>query len=172
MLTQNQEKYLNTIPPDKKVIVSPYSPESKSIALQIISKINSEFPALEVSWIGASALGISGQNDLDLNILSKPEEYGDYLPKLKEIFGVPVKETEKLVKWQWNDKGYEIELYLTDKNSEALQEQIKLFNILKSNPDLLKEYESIKEAAASRTFREYMKAKYEFFNRVMQEYVL
>jgi len=38
---------------------------------------------------------------------------------------------------------------------------------LKNNPDLLKEYETIKEKAKDLNYKEYQRAKYEFYNRIL-----
>ena len=167
MLTPNQEKYLQTIPADKKVVFKPYSSRIQEIAHKIIAKINSAVPELQIAWIGASALGISGQDDIDLNILSTQSEYHHYLPKLKQMFDIPVKENSALVKWEFNRDGYDVELYLTDRDSEGLKEQVKIFEMLRDNPLLLREYEQMKQAASSLPFREYMRRKYEFFNKVL-----
>lgn len=48
-----------------------------------------------------------------------------------------------------------------------MKEQIELFHIFKEKPDLLKEYEQIKLASNGIAFREYMRRKYEFFNKVL-----
>jgi len=169
MLTPNQEKYLQTIPEDKVIHIQPFNPKVQETAQEIISQIKSRLPDLEVFFGGASALGIAGQNDIDLNILSVPEEYDKHLPILKELFGEPAKRNPNLVEWEFKKNGFDIELYLTDRNSPAFQEQIKTFEILRDNPDYQKEYEQIKLSSDGLSFREYMRRKYEFFNRLIQD---
>ena len=63
--------------------------------------------------------------------------------------------------------NFDVELYLTDRNSPTLKEQIKTFEILRDNPKLQKEYEQIKLASNGLSFREYMRRKYEFFNKIL-----
>ncbi|TSC87289.1 MAG: Uncharacterized protein G01um101416_503 [Microgenomates group bacterium Gr01-1014_16] len=171
MLNQNQEKYLSTIPADKKVVIKPYDPKLKEIAETIIRSVHSIDPDLEVLFMGAAELGISGQGDLDLYILSKPSEFGKYISGLKDVFGEPVKEKDTYVAWELIRNEIPVELYLTDPGDEiyntSMKEQIDIFNILKSNPGLLKEYEDLKIRLNGQLFREYQRQKYEFYNRVL-----
>ncbi|MCL5091064.1 MAG: GrpB family protein [Patescibacteria group bacterium] len=166
MLTQNQEKYLLTIPEDKVVKIFPYNSKAKLVAEEIISKIKETFPELEILFIGAAALGISGQDDLDINILSTSENFDKQLPGLVKIFGEPIIKGTS-IKWSFEKEGYEVELYLTDKESVGFQEQLKVFDLLKNNVDLLKEYEELKSKANGVPFREYQRRKYEFYNRIL-----
>jgi len=167
MLTPNQEKYLQTIPTDKVTAIKPFDPKVQETAQAIIQQIKNESPNLEIFFGGASALGIAGQNDIDLNLLSTPEDYGKYIPTLTELFGQPAKTNPTLVKWEFNKDGFDIELYLTDKNSKELKRQIAVFDKLKTDLKLLKEYEQIKLASNGLPFREYMRRKYEFFNKIL-----
>jgi len=82
MITANQAKYLQTIPENKMASIKVFDPKVREAAELIIGLIKSELPDLEVFFGGASALGIAGQNDIDLNVLSVPEEYGKYQPAL------------------------------------------------------------------------------------------
>ena len=166
MLTPNQERYLLTIPKDKRVKIYPYNPKAKIIAEEIIKKIHEVFPQLEVVHIGAAALGIAGQSDLDINILSKAEDHDKYLPGLTGLFGEPaIKGTS--IKWEFQKGGFGVELYLTDKESPGFQEQLKVFNLLKNNPKLLKEYDELKKSCDGISFKEYQRRKYEFYNRIL-----
>jgi len=167
MLTENQKEYLLKIPADKTVKIFPYDPKISSIVQDIKDKIVNAGINLEVKFMGASALGISGQGDIDLYILCPEKDFQAYLPRLEEIFGPKVRGIT-IIKWQLEKDGHEIEIYLTDPNTPSMQEQIKVFEILKNDPLLLKEYESIKSSADGQSFREYMKRKYEFFNRILK----
>ncbi|OGD06817.1 hypothetical protein A3H89_04700 [Candidatus Amesbacteria bacterium RIFCSPLOWO2_02_FULL_48_11] len=66
-----------------------------------------------------------------------------------------------------------MELYLTDLGNEiyntSMKEQNDIFNILKTNPDILKEYEDLKISLNGQSFREYQRQKYKFYNRVLSQ---
>ncbi len=166
MLTSNQEKYLLTIPEDKVVKIIPFSPKSREITEEVIRQVHQVFPELEVLFIGAAALGIFGQNDLDINILCPTGDFDKYCPGLTKVFGEPaIKGTS--IKWSFARGEYEVELYLTDPESPSFKEQLRVFNLLKNNAELLKEYEELKKSSEGISFREYQKRKYEFYNRIL-----
>src|SRR5574340_47574 len=147
MLTSNQETYLQMIPEDKVAVIKPFDPKVKETAQSIIWQIKNKVPGSEIFFGGASALGIAGQNDIDLNLLATPEVCKKYLPSLVELFGQPAKTNPTLIKWEFQRNGFDVELYLADRNSPALQEQIKTYEILRDNPNYQKEYEQIKLAS-------------------------
>jgi GrpB protein len=167
VLTFNQEKYLLTIPADKVAVIKSFDPKARETAESIIGQIKNDAPNLEIFFGGASALGIAGQNDIDLNLMSSPKEYEKYIPVLNKLFGQPGKTSPDLIKWEFQKNSFDVELYLSDRLSPTLQEQIKTFETLRDNPALLKEYEQLKLASNGLPFREYMRRKYEFFNKIL-----
>src|SRR3989344_7193532 len=154
MLTENQEKYLLKISEDKKVKIVPYDPKAKEVVVDIKNKIAKGGIDLEVAHMGASALEISGQGDIDLYILCKEEDFNMYAPRLEKLFGLKVSGISSY-KWQLHINGFEIEMYLTDPKTPSMKEQIDVFEKLKNNKELLKEYELIKSSANNLSFREY-----------------
>ncbi len=169
MLNQDEENYLSKIDPNKKVSVNLFDSRAKEIGDNIVSKIKTEFPNLEVLFMGATALQIAGQNDVDIYALSSPKDFNKYLATLEKLFGEPKSIHETFIEWEFNESNYPIELYLTDPSSESMQRQIKVFNILKTNRDLLKEYENIKLRFDNKSFKDYQKAKYEFYNKILEK---
>ncbi len=167
MLLPGEIKYLQTIPVDKIVQIFPFDPKVSEAAEEIIFQIHKFFPGLEIIHMGASGLKISGQNDLDLYMLAPWQEFNKYLNKLIEIFGEPKSKKQDSVAWEFNRNGFPVELYLTDPSSEPMQAQISVYQILKNNPQLLKEYENLKQAMNGKDFREYQEKKYEFYHRIL-----
>jgi GrpB-like predicted nucleotidyltransferase (UPF0157 family) len=167
MLRTNEESYLQTIPEDKITNIQPFNPQSQVLAEGVIKEIRDVFPDLGVFFGGASALGIAGQNDVDLNLMSVPEEYPKYIPGLVKLFSEPAKSSPNLVKWEFARDEFEVELYLTDRNSPELQRHMRVYELLRDHSDYKKEYEQIKIACNGLPFREYMRRKYEFFNKIL-----
>lgn len=71
------------------------------------------------------------------------------------------------IKWEFVRHGFDVELYLTDENSPKLQEQIRVFEILSQSKELRDEYERTKLPLGPIDFKEYMRKKYEFFNKIL-----
>ena len=163
MLTKDEKDYLAKIPTSKKVPVQSFSSKAKKTGNLIISKIKKKLPELDILFIGATALGIAGQNDIDIYVLSNPKDFSKYLPVIKKLFGKPKNIHKAFVEWEFTENGYPIELYLT----EPPERQIKVYKILKSNKKLLKEYEDLKLKFEGKRSRDYQKVKYEFYNKIL-----
>jgi GrpB-like predicted nucleotidyltransferase (UPF0157 family) len=167
MLLPDEQKYLQTIPEDKIVKISPFDPKITETAEEIIRQIHEVFPDLEIIHMGASGLKISGQNDIDLYMLSPWQEFTKYLEGLIKILGQPKSQRQDSVAWEFVKNGFEVQIYLTDPSSEPMQRQVGVFNKLKENPKLLKKYEQLKQEMDGKSFREYQVRKYEFYHKIL-----
>lgn len=167
-LTEAQAKYLTTIPEDKRIVIHEFDPAVRAASDKVVAKIKAVKPDWNVWPMGSSELGIAGQNDIDINIPTRTDQYQDYLPTLKELFGSPRQEEKLPMKWEFQQDGFDVELYLTDAHSEAFKEHLDTFWILKEHPGLTKRYEELKKSANGESFREYMRRKYEFFNEISE----
>ncbi len=167
MLTKEEKDYLSKINPNKKVSIYPFDPKGKALGETIVKQIKNHFPNLEVLFMGSVALGISGQKDIDIYALAYPKDFGKYLPIFEKLFGKVDKQwkyvKKTFVEWKFKKDGYEIEIYLT----EPPERQIRVYEILKSNKELLKEYQKLKLEFNGKSFRDYQKAKYEFYNKIL-----
>jgi len=166
MVKESQEKYLSSLPDGRIVVVKPFDPKVKEVANRIINQLKTALPELKIHFGGAAALGIAGQNDIDINILTTPEEYDRHSPIIETIFGEP-KIHGTSIKWEFVKDGFDVELYLTDKNLPSLQDQIRVFEILSQNKTLRDQYEQIKMPYGPIDFKEYMRKKYAFFNKIL-----
>lgn len=167
MLTPDEIDYLKKIPEDKIVKIYPYDPKTSEIAQEIIKTIKQTYPNLVVEHMGASALKISGQNDLDIFAFSDPKDFGKYLPGLTKLFREPLHKHETFCEWKFKKDGFDVEFYLTARDSKTMQRQIETFENLKNNPDLLKEYEQLKLSMNGKSFKEYQEKKYEFYHKIL-----
>jgi len=164
MLTKDEESYLKKIPASKRVIIKPFDPKSKKVGQTINAKIKKALPKSKILFMGATALGIAGQNDIDIYVLSERKDFDKYLTTLENFFGKPKNIHRTFIEWGFKEDGYSVELYLT----EPPKRQIKVFQILKSDEKLLKEYEDLKLKFDGKSFRDYQKVKYEFYNRILR----
>lgn len=169
MLAWDEENFLKKIPKDKYVVIKPFDKKITQIADDIIKKTHRVLPNLEIKHMGASALGISGQGDIDIYIFSPPKDFKHYTPILIKLFGNPKNNNEDSIAWRFEVRGYEVELYLTDPNSKPMQRQIAIFEALQKNKSLRKEYERLKEKLNGKSFREYQIKKYEFYHKILNK---
>lgn len=137
MLTQDEENYLAKIDPTKKVSISAFDPEAKETGDLIVKRIKEKLPDAQILFMGATTLEIAGQNDIDIYVLSDSNDFDKYFPILQNLFGKPP------------------------------ERQIKVYEILKSNKELLKEYEELKLKFNGKSFKDYQRAKYEFYHKIL-----
>ncbi len=168
MLTKDQKNYLKKIPSDKKVKIYPFSNTATKTAEKIIGSVKEIYPNLEINQMGASALGISGQKELDVYAYSNPSDFNKYLPGLIRLLGKPLNRHNTFVEWKSNKNGFEVEFYLTAPDSETMKQQIMVFEILRANKRLLKEYQELKSRMNGESLRKYQKKKYEFYNKILK----
>ena len=133
MITKNEENYLKKISASKKVYVKPFDQKAKKTGGLIIKKIKRVFPNLKILFMGATALEIAGQNDIDIYVLSNPKDFNKYLPSLKKLFGKPKNTHKDFIEWKFIRDNHPIELYLTNPDSPSMLRQIDVFEILKSD---------------------------------------
>lgn len=167
MLSQDEENYLLKIPEDKVVEIKLFDARGKQVADSIIDQLKNKHPELNVIHMGASGLGISGQGDLDIYALVPESEIQKYVPSFIGLFGQPKVNKPNSVKWEFVMEGYPVELYITDQDSEPMRRQIRVFEILKNNAHLLREYELLKLEMNGKPLREYQRKKYEFYHRIL-----
>lgn len=164
MLTESQEQYMAGIPEDAKSDIKPWDSKAAEFARNLVVELE-KATGLEVFWGGSLALGILGQNDIDLTLFCEPQDFGKYLPKIVSILGQLKWELEDKILWRTTKDAYKVDAYLGSKNLEGVQNDLFFSNSLKNNPALLQEYISVKEQGLSA--REYYKRKNEFYNRVV-----
>src|SRR3989338_303407 len=139
MLTEGQIKYLATIPDDQKMVVKPFNPKGLDVANRIISDIKAVEPDLEVVCLGSLPLKIAGQEDIDINAFCIKEEQPKHLDNFIKLFGEPTRKGTNSIGWGFQKDGFSVDVWLTDPTTETTKAQVKVFNMLKDNPELLKE---------------------------------
>ena len=167
MLTEGQIKYLATIPDDQRMTVKPFNPKGLELVDRIIADIKSAEPDLEVVCLGSLPLKIAGQEDIDISVFCIKEEQPKHLDNFKKLFGEPTRKGTNSIGWDFQKEGFSVSVWLPDPTVETTRAQVKVFNMLKNNPELLKEYEEIKLSAKGLTYKEYQIRKYEFYNKIL-----
>mgnify|MGYP001594269824 CR=1 FL=1 len=170
MLTEAQVNYLNKLSKeiaDRSVQVYPWDKKGMDIADSIIREIKFVVPELEVIFIGSVPLKIAGQKDIDLSVLGLAQSFPEYQRKLGALFGQPDKLSKTAIGWHFLKDDYEVGVYLTDPVTSKIKEQVDIFNLLRNNVELLREYENLKLSSNGLSYREYQIKKYMFFNRVL-----
>src|SRR3989344_1156868 len=157
MLTEGQTKYLNKLPDDIKMTVKEFNPAGLVIADKIINEIKLIEPSLEVMLLGSLPLRIAGQEDIDISVFCEKIKQPEHVASFKKIFGEPTRQGTNSIGWDFVKAGFSVSVWLTDPNVETTKAQVKIFNILKNDPALLKQYERIKIESKNLSYKEYQR---------------
>ena len=166
MLTEDEEKFLLHFPVDKIVKIQPYDPKTTEIGQQIIDEVRRVLPDTEVVMIGSVAAKIAGQNDIDVYTLAPQTEQPELLPALKGLYGEPTHVGKNFYEWNFGREGFEVEFYLSEVD-DSMARQLKVTQILSSDPKVAKEFESIKWQYNGKLCLAYHRAKYEFYQKIL-----
>lgn len=118
---------------------------------------------------GASALGISGQDEIDIYVPVSSGDFDMYVEKMRRVFGDPGS-LYPLIRARFRVKGYKkhIDVFIINKEDKGWIDSEIFTNWLLSHPNTLEEYRKLKEGNAGLSTKEYYTRKTEFINRVLE----
>ena len=167
MLNESQEKYLASLPDGKMIDIKPFDAHAREIGNAIVDELQKALPYAFIQLSGSLAFGIGGQNDIDVLIFPTPEEFDSTRIVIEKMFGTPSRVT-KSVKWEFKREGFDVEIFMTDKDSYAGKEQAKIFEIVSQIKELRDEYEQTKLPYGPIDSKEYLRKMFEFFNKILK----
>src|SRR3989344_2957947 len=86
MLTREQENWISHLSKEKIVEVLPYNPKTKEVFTKAKEEIEVFLGKVEILHCGSTALGISGQGEVDLYVPIDENRFNAYLEKMIEHF--------------------------------------------------------------------------------------
>jgi flavin-dependent dehydrogenase/GrpB-like predicted nucleotidyltransferase (UPF0157 family) len=171
MLTPEQEKWISHLSDEDKVSVVPWDSACSRIFEKIKEKIQvNAGKDLEVFHRGASGLGISGQDEVDVYIPVSPNEFksleivfNGFLGEPKSIYPL------QRIRYTIRQDGKRVDIFIVNKEHSDWTNSIKFENYLRNNPDALESYRILKENGNGLTIREYYRRKVEFINSILSK---
>lgn len=153
---------------DKPVKITPFNPRAKIVAHKYIKKIESLLENFKVETLlrGSTAFGIAGKGEIEIGVYPKQEEWGEVIKTLKNHFGKVDNLEENYARFNDNFDGFETEVILL-KGHDAIIDK-KLTEYLINSPEVLKEYEKLKQKYAF-SKREYMIQKNNFLEGIVNK---
>ncbi|MBI3984214.1 GrpB family protein [Candidatus Microgenomates bacterium] len=137
------------------------------IAERLIAMLNDILPQAEIYHMGATALQIAGLNDIDIYIFCPSGKFRQSIGQLSRILGHPTKRGHK---WQWREDGYAVAVNLINPKNKIRQEKTRVYELIRNNHRLLKQYEMLKIAMNGQSYQAYLRAKFEFYNRILRDH--
>ncbi len=169
MLSKKQQGWLNHLSSKKKIIILPFDTNAEKIFFKIKNKIQDNLgKGTRVEHRGASSLGISGQDEIDVYVPVSPTKFNSYIPKMIKVFGEP-RSVYPLERIRFNEKinGKKIDLFLINEQHNDWINGCKFENYLKSHPKDLEKYKKLKEEMNGFTVKDYYTRKNGFINKIL-----
>lgn len=169
MITPAQQKWIDTLS-DRKVSIVPYDPKTDELFAVVREKIFAVLgPEALVDHGGASSLGISGQDEIDVSIVAEADKFDEYIPKLEKIFGPVRSRYADRARFEVKEDGKKIDLKIVDASHVNYLEGKKFEAYLRNHSKDLGNYRILKETADGVTVKEYYSRKTEFINTTLEK---
>ena len=167
MLTPEQEKWIGSLS-DRIIKIVPYDPRAEEFFNIVREKIFSVLGRdMGVEHGGSTMLGISGQDEVDISIVARKEDFAEYIPKLEPIFG-PVRSLyPDRARFEVREGDKKIDLKIVDSNHPNYLEGKVFEKYLRDHPEDLERYRILKEECDGKTVKEYQRRKTEFSNEIL-----
>lgn len=171
MLTQDQEKWIEHLSNEDKIKIVSFDPHCHEEFEKVKSLIQSKLGGnVKVEHRGASSLGISRQNEIDIYVPVPASLFNSFISKLTELFGEPhrIYSLER-ARFIVSDVTKHIDVHLVNEEHPNWPAALKFENYLRTHPETLEEYRLLKESGDGLTVREYYRRKIEFINGILSK---
>lgn len=169
MLTNEQEKWIYHLSDADVVTVIPFDLAAEEKFQSVKEKIRKGLGNdVAVEHHGATSLGISGQDEIDVYLPVSQDGFESLVQSLKTIFGEPRSYyPSKRARFVTTEEGKHIDIFPVNEGSDDWKNLVKFENILRNNPTKLEEYRKLKESGNGLSTREYYRRKLEFINEIL-----
>lgn len=169
MPTPDQEKWLAHLSDQDHITIIPFDSTAQKKFEAVKQKIQTILGIdKRVEHRGATNLGISGQDEIDVYVPVPENQFDFWLVPLTAAFGSPRShyplERARFVTFE---EGKHIDIFLINDSCQGWLDGIKFEGFLKSHPTALNRYRLLKESGQGLSTREYYRRKIEFFNEIL-----
>lgn len=172
MLSKKQQDWLKHLSSEKKINILLFDTNTEKIFFKIKNKIQDNLgKGTRVEHRGASSLGISGQDEIDVYVPVSPKKFDSYIPKMIKIFGEP-RSAYPLERIRFNEEidGKKIDLFLINEQHNDWINGCRFENYLKSHPkEFLEKYKKLKEEMNGFSVKDYYTKKNIFISRILNK---
>lgn len=170
MLTPDQETWLAHLSYTDRVTILPFDPTAQSKFEAVREKVRAVLgPETRVEHRGATSLGISGQDEIDVYVPVPESRFNALLAPLEAAFGPPRSHYPlERARFVVLEQGKHVDIFLINEDCRGWTDGCKLDAYLRLHPDVLLEYEALKAAGDGLSTRAYYRRKLEFFNKILE----
>jgi GrpB-like predicted nucleotidyltransferase (UPF0157 family) len=168
MLTPEQEIWIESLSSERKISIVPYDTRTEDLFEKVKNKIQNVLGLeIQICHVGASSFGISGQDEIDVQVPVAKEKFSECISLLEGIFGQVRKVYTTRARFEVREDEKKIDFALVDANSEDWLNHVKFQNYMKSHPQDLERYRILKEKSNGMIVKDYYRKKTEFINEIL-----
>jgi GrpB-like predicted nucleotidyltransferase (UPF0157 family) len=169
MLTPEQEKWLAHLSDTKKIRIIPFDPTAEEKFQKIKQIVQDALgPHIPVEHHGATSLGISGQDEIDIYIPVPESNFDLMINPLIALFGNPGS-IYPLVRARFTTEldDKHIDVFLINADHHGWIDSVVFETYLRSHSEALQAYRQLKEDGHGLSVQEYYRRKTVFINKIL-----
>ncbi|HZW04999.1 MAG TPA: GrpB family protein [Anaerolineaceae bacterium] len=169
MLTPAQEKWIAQFSDKDQITVLPFDPTAERKFAAVRRKVQAALgPTVPVEHHGATSLGISGQDEIDVYVPVPEEQFDSFLAPLTALFGPPRsyyrRERARFVTFEGSKH---VNVFLINATCRAWLDGCRFEAHLRAHPEALERFRQVKAAGQGLSSRAYFRRKLEFINEIL-----
>lgn len=170
MITAEQNKWIEHLSDENKIKIVPFDPTAEDKFQKVKQKIQRSLGKdTIIIHRGASSLGISGQDEIDIYVPVPPTKFNLLIEPLKNLFGEPGSHYPlERARFVTEEAGKHIDVFLINEECDGWVNGVKFENYVRTHPEALEAYRELKEDGDGLSVREYYRRKIEFFNDIVK----
>lgn len=171
MLSLEQEKWIEHLSDTDTISIIPFDVTAAEKFERVRARIQEALGEhVRVEHHGATRLGISGQDEIDVYLPVSPARFDALVESLKPLFGEPRSFYPlKRARFVTEEDGKHIDIFPVNEESDDWINLVAFETILRGNPAMLEAYKILKESGNGLSTREYYRRKLEFINEILKE---
>lgn len=169
MLTAEQEKWIAHLSDSDKIRIVPFDSDAERKFYKVKLKIQRSLSGgIKVEHHGATRLGISGQDEIDVYVPVSPKDFDSLTEPLTKLFGQPrsLYPMER-ARFVTEEDGKHIDVFLINEESCGWIDGVRFESYLKNHPRDLEAYRKLKEDGGGLSVKEYYRRKIQFINNIL-----
>lgn len=169
-LTAKQKQWIEHLSNESKITIVPFDTNAEKIFQSVKKIIQKNTDIQEVAHGGATALKISGQDEIDIFVPILNNQFKQYTKELSKLFGNPKSiYKEERVRFTFKKQNKRIDVFLVNKRKSNWKNHIIFETYLKTHPKELLRYKRLKEQGSGLSTREYYREKIEYINAILKK---
>lgn len=168
MLRPEQETWINHLSETSRIKIEPFEPTAEEKFQRVRAKIITQLGRMPVEHHGASSMGISGQDEVDVYVPTPPEMFDSRVEQMKTLFGNPrsLYPLER-ARFITDEMGKHVDIFIINEECEGWKTALIFEQYLRDHPEALEEYRKLKEDGDGLSVREYYRRKILFINGII-----